>query len=89
MLEKDVAIIKGMLLRGDLQQNIAAWFGGEYNSGRVSEIRTGKRYRHVAAATKNLPPPGPYHVSARDHLRMRETLIAMRELINQLLDDEA
>ena len=35
----DAALIKGMLLRGDRQHDIAAWFG--VNGGRVAEIATG------------------------------------------------
>jgi hypothetical protein len=62
LTELDVRIVKGMLLRGDRQSDIAALFG--INSGRVSEINTGKRFAEVAAAPSGeLPPPGPYHVS--------------------------
>ena len=32
----DAAQVKGMLLRGDRQHDIAAWFG--VNGGRISEI---------------------------------------------------
>jgi hypothetical protein len=55
------AIIKGMLQRGDRQQDIVAWFGGAINPGRVSEIKTGRKYKDVAPAPEpELPPPGPY-----------------------------
>src|SRR6266550_3382311 len=58
---EDAAIIKGMLKRGYNQQSIAACFGGLHNSGRVSEINTGKRCPDVQAAPESeLPPPGPY-----------------------------
>lgn len=63
--EDDAAIIKGMLARGDKQQWIVAWFGGDFNSGRMSEINTGKKtgakFKHVKAAPREkLPPIGPY-----------------------------
>jgi hypothetical protein len=56
--EADAAIVKGMLGRGDRQHDVAAWFG--VNGGRVAEIASGKRFAWVAAATGDLPPPGPY-----------------------------
>jgi len=55
----DAAIVKGMLIRGDRQHDIAAWFG--VNAGRIAEISTGARFSWVKAApTEALPPPGPY-----------------------------
>lgn len=55
----DAARIKGMLLRGDRQHDIAAWFG--VNGGRVAEIAAGHRFSEVVAAPlETLPPPGPY-----------------------------
>jgi hypothetical protein len=55
----DAAVIKGMLLRGDRQHDVAAWFG--VNGGRVAEIATGYRFGAVSAAPDDeLPPPGPY-----------------------------
>lgn len=57
--ESDAAIVKGMLVRGDRQHDIAAWFG--VNGGRVGEIATGYRFTKVAPADRDeLPPPGPY-----------------------------
>jgi hypothetical protein len=57
--ESDAAIVKGMLGRGDRQHDIAAWFG--VNSGRIAEIATGFRFRHIEpAAIDELPPTGPY-----------------------------
>ena len=53
------AIVKGMLLRGDKQSDIAACF--LINGGRISEINTGKRFGDVVPAPEPLlPPPGPY-----------------------------
>ena len=56
--ENDAAIVKGMLLRGDRQHDIAAWFG--VNGGRIGEISKGHTYFYVTPQTTNLPPPGPY-----------------------------
>lgn len=57
--ENDAAIVKGMLLRGDRQHDIAAWFG--VNGGRIAEIATGFRFTLVEqASVDELPPPGPY-----------------------------
>lgn len=68
----DVAIIKGMLARGDRQHDIAAWFG--VNGGRITEIRKGYRYFEVEAAPASaLPPPGPYP-------KVRQTAVIVRAL---------
>lgn len=59
----DAAVIKGMLARGDLQSDIAAWF--RCNGGRISEINTGKTFCDILAVpVDKLPPPGPYQVGA-------------------------
>jgi hypothetical protein len=56
---RDAALVKGMLLRGDRQHDIAAWFG--VNAGRVAEVAAGARFAEVVAATSEaLPPAGPY-----------------------------
>lgn len=61
---EDVALIKGMLARGDRQHNIGAWFS--VNGGRIGEIACSHKYRDVEAApTQLLPPSGPY-ASDRD-----------------------
>ncbi len=58
LTSEQAAIIKGMLIRGDKQHDIAARFG--VNGGRVAEISTGKTFKNVAAAPqKLLPPSGP------------------------------
>jgi hypothetical protein len=58
---EDIAIIKGMLARGDKQSDVAAYFGT--NSGRIAETNTGQRYAGILpAAPHQLPPAGP-HVS--------------------------
>ena len=47
-----------MLLRGDRQHYIAAWFG--VNGGRIGEISKGRKFLDVTPKTSNLPRPGPY-----------------------------
>lgn len=82
----EVAIVKGMLARGDRQSDIAAYFGE--NSGRISEINTGQRSSDVAAAdAADLPAPGPYFISGRAAIRAKETLTALRELIDETLQE--
>lgn len=57
--ERDAAIVKGMLARGDRQHDIAAWFG--VNGGRIAEISTRRKFGSLAPAEgANLPPVGPY-----------------------------
>ena len=60
--EKDAAIIKAMLLRGDAQHQIAAFM--ECNPGRVGEIATGETFAHVAAAAPDDLPPAGHYISA-------------------------
>jgi len=56
---EEAALIKGMLVRGDKQQWIVAWFGGEHNSGRIADINTGKKWSEIKPAKAGeLPPPG-------------------------------
>lgn len=71
--DKQIAVIKGMLLRGDEQHHIAALFGE--NAGRVAEVANGmkpvdpdgqrkERGREVQPAPADrLPPPGPYFLN--------------------------
>lgn len=55
----DAAVAKGMLLRGDRQHDIAAWFG--VNGGRIAEIANGTKFAMVVPTDQSkLPPPGPY-----------------------------
>lgn len=56
--DDEIAIVKGMLDRGDKQHDIAAYFG--INAGRVSEISSGFTGAEIEAAPEHmLPPPGP------------------------------
>jgi hypothetical protein len=59
----DAAVIKGQLLRGDVQADIAALWGT--NSGRICETNRGQRYADIEPAPpSSLPPPGPPIVRA-------------------------
>jgi hypothetical protein len=83
--DQEIAIVKGMIARGDRQHDIAAYFGE--NGGRIGEINTGKRGELVDAAPPHqLPPAGPY-MAGRSALRARETLIALRELIDEAIGE--
>lgn len=54
----DAALVKGMIARGDLQSDIAAYF--RTNSGRISEINTGRKFKDIPPAPPAvLPPPEP------------------------------
>ncbi|GLS46946.1 hypothetical protein [Methylobacterium brachythecii] len=86
--DEDAALIKGMLLRGDRQHDIAAWFG--VNGGRVAEIVTGQRFSEVPTASSDeLPPPGPYPrgrdaVAAIHALSVaKKALVAAEEIIRR------
>jgi uncharacterized protein YjiS (DUF1127 family) len=82
---REIAIVKGMLERGDRQHDIAAYFG--VNAGRVAEIKTSATGSDIrAAAPAELPPPRPY-MAGRSALRARDTLIALRELVDEALRD--
>jgi hypothetical protein len=83
--DREIAIAKGMLKRGDRQHDIAAYFG--VNGGRIAEIKSRHRGEGVHAADERfLPPAGPY-LAGRSALRARDTLIAMRDLIEGVLED--
>jgi hypothetical protein len=57
--ERDAALIRGMIERGDRHHDIAAFFG--LNQGRIAEVKDGKRFPDVPAASPDeLPPKGPY-----------------------------
>ena len=58
LTESEVAEVKGMLLRGDRQHDIAAWFG--VNGGRIGEISKGRKFFDVRPKTSSLPRSGPY-----------------------------
>ncbi len=75
----DAAIIKGMLVRGDRQHDIAAYFG--VNGGRIAEISSGEKFGHVvAAADRDLPEPGPY-LSGREAAQLLASLAMARNAL--------
>jgi hypothetical protein len=75
----EIATVKGMLIRGDRQHDIAAYFG--VNDGRIGEISTGQTGSSITAAPAEDLPPG------RSALRARDTLTALRDLIQEAIDD--
>lgn len=57
---RETQVVKGMLLRGDRQHDIAAYFG--VNGGRIAEVAAGNcAYPNAEPmAGDKLPPAGPY-----------------------------
>jgi hypothetical protein len=83
LTREDAAVVKGMLKRGDRQSDIASFFG--VNGGRIADINTEKKWHEVEIALpEHLPPAGPY-LAGRSALKARDTLIALRDLINYAL----
>jgi hypothetical protein len=71
--DREIALVKGMLLRGDNNQSIVACFGGRENPGRIADIKASTRLydedevplttraRSIQPALADeLPPPPPY-----------------------------
>lgn len=52
---QQAAVVKGRLLRGDRQHDIAADY--RENAGRIAEIATGKRFADVKPIPSNMLPP--------------------------------
>ena len=77
---RETQIVKGMLIRGDKQHDIAAFFG--VNGGRIAEVATGDcDYPNAdPLPPEKLPPPGPY-VGARAVFEIRDILEDAIELI--------
>lgn len=82
--QREISIVKGMLARGDKQHDIAAYFG--VNGGRIAEISTGQTGSDVQPETKDLPPAGPV-MAGRSALHARDTLRALRDLIDETLEE--
>lgn len=79
LTERDAAVVKGMLARGDRQHDIAAWFG--VNGGRIAEISTRQKFASVVPVERdNLPPPGPYP-TGRDATIALQALVAAKEAL--------
>jgi hypothetical protein len=80
--DTDAAIAKGMVLRGDRQHDVAAWFG--VNGGRIGEIASGRTFAAVKPADPEiLPPPGPYQ-SGREAAVMREALAKAKAALERV-----
>ncbi len=74
----DAPIIMGMVVRGDRDHDIAAWFG--VNQGRIAEVKEGSRFGTVAAAQAGgLPPKGPPGIKGR---RLREEVEKAVDALN-------
>ena len=82
LTEDDASIVKGTLMCGDRQHDIAAWFG--VNGGRIAEISTGKKYINVLAKEKDLPPLGPYF-SGRDLANAKAELLDIRKKAEEII----
>ena len=89
LTEREAAVVKGMLRRGDRQHDIAAWFG--VNGGRIAEIAKSNSFawvNHVAEV--GLPPVGPYPagklaVEAQRALdKAREALVTAESVLRKL-----
>jgi hypothetical protein len=71
--ERDAAIVKDMLARGDRQHDIAAWFG--VNGGRIAEIATRQKFRSVAPVeSANFRPLDPIHRDGKQRLYSKHWL---------------
>ncbi len=91
---RDTQLVKGMLLRGDRQHDIAAYFG--VNAGRIAEVATGDHAYPNAKPMpeEELPPPGPYLTkfalqSVIDALSESIAAIEMAEAEEQIEDVRA
>ena len=83
--EDEAPIVKGMLLRGDRQHDIAAWFG--VNGGRITEINRGQKFLEVTPNTKNLPRPGPY-LSGQVSESYMEEFRRLRSKVRNILEND-
>ena len=78
--ETDASLVKGMLLRGDKQSDIASWF--RVNSGRISETNTGRRFRNIKPAPPHaLPPPGPYEYFAGQSIELGPLIRRLEKIL--------
>jgi len=78
LTEADAAIIKGMLMRGDRQHDIAALFG--VNGGRIAEIATGKKFAGVPAASASALPEPCFFFSIMDRAALTNVVHAFRDI---------
>src|ERR1700761_3114578 len=74
----DAPIVMGMVVRGDRDHDIAAWFG--VNQGRIAEVKDGSKFGAVAdASSDQLPPKGPPGIKGR---RLREDIQHALDALN-------
>jgi hypothetical protein len=77
MLSEDqVAIVKGLLARGDKQHDIAAFIG--CNGGRVAEIKTGAKHAGVKPVAKRVLPTPAEVASGWAIFAARQALLRAR-----------
>jgi len=99
LTDSKIAIIKGMLMRGDAQQSIVACFGGEFNSGRIAEIHNSMtreskdgepnltiRARDISPAPRDTLPPPPPYPSPYEIIRARAALRSSAESIKGMIE---
>jgi hypothetical protein len=91
---RDTRTVKGMLLRGDRQHDIASYFG--VNGARISEIANGTNsYPNAEPMPEaDLPPPGPYLTkyalqSVIDTLNEAIEALDLAEAENEIADVKA
>lgn len=84
LTDTDAAIVKGMIVRGDRQHDIAAWFG--VNGGRIGEISSGHAFANISPQSNNLPPPGPY-LTGQQVSNAKSQLSDVRNRLSDLLDE--
>ena len=78
LTEDDAAVAKGMIERGDKNQDIAAFFG--VNQRAISNIRSGQKFTDVKPhPAVGLPPPGPYIVD-ESFVRFYKAMTRVNEL---------
>lgn len=90
--DEDVAVILGMLRRGDRQMDVAVYHG--VNQGRVNELAKmstswARKWRHVRPSD-TLPDAGPYIVvGSSGYERLREAAAVPMQLLSTLQSDIA
>lgn len=84
LTKAEAAIVKGMLIRGDRQHDIASWFG--VNGGRIGEISKGHQFFDVPPQTDGLPRPGPYMSGEASDFLVGECR-RLRSKVRKLLSD--
>jgi hypothetical protein len=75
LTDRQIALVKAMLNRGDRQHDIAALFG--VNGGRVADVATGKVGKDILPAKTNIPPPGRSPYELRDAILRAADVLAV------------